>query len=67
MLFRSLDEKPTGIINIVDCEIFLTDVNELGDEQVLQVTPYISAESPEPHGQQRNAPDQRYAGQGFAK
>ena len=24
----------------VDCEIFLTDVNELGDEQVLQVTPF---------------------------
>ena len=28
----------------VDCEIFLTDVNELGDEQVLQVTPFCSVE-----------------------
>ena len=28
----------------MDCEIFLTDVNELGDEQVLQVTPFCSVE-----------------------
>ena len=28
----------------VDCEIFLTDVNELGDEKVLQVTPFCSVE-----------------------